>query len=557
VEHCWAVAVEDPAAALGLVAKTLAGAAASPADRDADVPLAELGLCRGYAQEQLGRMDLAGADYEAAVAAAERLGDRPLLASALAQRGELAYYRGEFTRALADLDRSYRMELELGRESRQRYVLNAIANLYADARVAAYDKAIEYYRQILAAHQRSGNLGEQATAHFNLGSTLERKADWAGALAEYEQAAEIDRERNEADELAYDERTIANLLVKLGRAEEAIGRIEPVVRHYAETGDQELLAHARLTRGIARRARGDLRGALADLDAAAERFRAGGNARFLARVEEERAEALAAGGDPAGAFAARTEQARLERALAEAMRDENTSRLRVQFDTEKKEAENAALALENELRGRALADAARIRRLQRLVIALAAMLLVLVGALAVRQIAKARRMHVLAMTDELTRLPNRRAFMARAAELLALARRGREPLALLALDIDHFKRINDTHGHDAGDRVLQRVAHAARSALRPGDLMGRTGGEEFLALLPRAAMEEGAEIAERLRRAVAAIDLADVEPSLRATVSVGVARCGAEESSLDAALRRADEALYRAKQNGRNRVDAG
>ncbi len=103
--------------------------------------------------------------------------------------------------------------------------------------------------------------------------------------------------------------------------------------------------------------------------------------------------------------------------------------------------------------------------------------------------------------------------------------------------------------------MLQRVAHAARLALRDGDAVGRTGGEEFLALLPRTQLAAAAEIAERLRAAVAALDALDLAPDLRVTVSVGVAERRSDESTVDAVARCADAALYRAKQNGRNCVE--
>ena len=555
VESCWKLAVADPAAALRLVeapAEAGGARAASPTVRSA---LAELRLCRGYAQEQLGKIELAGADYQWTVDEAATLGDEKLLASALALRGELAYYRGAFTGALADLDRAYKLEVQLGRGSRQRYDLNAIANVYADPRVGAYSRAIEYYRQLLAAHETSGEVGEQATCHFNLGSTFERQGDLPAALAEYERAVALDRSLGDADETAYAERAVANALVKLGRARDALPRIERVVAYFTKTGNDDVLAQARLTRGIARRAAGDPAGALADLDAAAVRFRSEKNDRFLVRVEQERAEALAALGEWSAAFQARSSQTEIERRLAEATRAEATSRLRVEFDSEKKETENRALARENELRGRALAAAERARSLQRAVIGLAAALVLLLGWAALRQLAQARRMRVLAMTDELTRLPNRRAFFALAGEALAAARGAGTPIALVAFDVDHFKRVNDSFGHEAGDRVLQRVANAARGALRPGDTVGRTGGEEFLALLPGAREEAAVEVAERLRNAVAALDVADLGRGLRVSVSLGAAARQDDEASIDALARRADEALYRAKQGGRNRTE--
>ncbi len=123
------------------------------------------------------------------------------------------------------------------------------------------------------------------------------------------------------------------------------------------------------------------------------------------------------------------------------------------------------------------------------------------------------------------------------------------------VDIDHFKRINDTHGHAAGDLVLQRLAHACRTALRPGDQIGRTGGEEFMVVLPATSEQDAVSVAERLRTAVESIDFADVDPALRVTISLGVA-ARTTEDSVARLLATADELLYRAKESGRNRVVA-
>jgi diguanylate cyclase (GGDEF)-like protein len=159
------------------------------------------------------------------------------------------------------------------------------------------------------------------------------------------------------------------------------------------------------------------------------------------------------------------------------------------------------------------------------------------------------------MTDELTRLPNRRHILALAGEQVQAARQGGEPFCLVALDVDHFKRINDTYGHDVGDLVLQRVAHACRSALRREDWIGRTGGEEFLAVLPRTSSAVALDVGARLRSAVEGIDCADLAPGLKVTASLGVTEWNPGDPSLDAVAKRADDSLYRAKQGGRNRVE--
>lgn len=161
-----------------------------------------------------------------------------------------------------------------------------------------------------------------------------------------------------------------------------------------------------------------------------------------------------------------------------------------------------------------------------------------------------------ALTDELTSLPNRRAFLDEAARLLTRARRTGEPISLLMIDIDRFKAINDTHGHAAGDLVLRAMKELVGPRLRGGDLLARLGGEEFGVLLPATGQRAAQEIAERIRHAIADADLRNEDGApIALTASLGLAIVVGEESIHDA-LRRADLAMYRAKRDGRNRFVA-
>jgi diguanylate cyclase (GGDEF)-like protein len=160
----------------------------------------------------------------------------------------------------------------------------------------------------------------------------------------------------------------------------------------------------------------------------------------------------------------------------------------------------------------------------------------------------------LAMTDELTDLPNRRAFFLQAKKEIGRSKRHGVPCALLMLDIDDFKVVNDTRGHDAGDRVLKGVAHVLMNGLRESDLPARLGGEEFAILLPHTGMEEALILAERLRRGVEKAGDTESEKDFRVTVSIGVAALGGENDEIDALLKRSDESLYNAKALGKNRV---
>jgi diguanylate cyclase (GGDEF)-like protein len=161
-----------------------------------------------------------------------------------------------------------------------------------------------------------------------------------------------------------------------------------------------------------------------------------------------------------------------------------------------------------------------------------------------------------ALTDPLTRLYNRRHFFTEAGNLADIARQKKMPLSALIMDIDHFKAVNDSHGHAVGDRVLVELAQVLRSGSRSSDLIARFGGEEFVILLPNCGQEQAATVAENIRQAVAdkAMDL-DGGRQLHFTISLGVAELdlGAEES-VNVMLNRADQALYQAKRAGRNQV---
>jgi len=165
-------------------------------------------------------------------------------------------------------------------------------------------------------------------------------------------------------------------------------------------------------------------------------------------------------------------------------------------------------------------------------------------------------MQRLATLDDLTGLLNRRAFFSRANDARLLALRMRQPIALLMIDIDHFKQLNDRFGHATGDEALVLFARTTSAILREHDLVGRMGGEEFALAMPGAAVEGALQAAERLRQATMEICLLTCGNSYQMTVSIGVVVIDACED-LPAALARADRALYAAKRNGRNKVELG
>jgi diguanylate cyclase (GGDEF)-like protein len=514
---------------------------------------AKLVICRANALLFEGNAAEAERDYSAAAALARRAGDGTLEAEALASLGWVQYTRGAMADALTNLQAAYRISARAGNEKARLDALSNIANVYADAKVAQYDRAIEYYRQLIVEYEKHGQPNDVADTLFNIGSTLETKGNFAAAELHYRRALAAFEKLQRAEDIAYTKRALGSALMKQDRVKEALSYFDAALSFYETQNDAGNVAFVKQFRGSAYRRLGRAGEALHDLAVARQYFEKENNARFLEKNTDEAALVYEQLGDWRNANEFRKRNAALQQELAVSRRDELSSRLRVEFDAEKKERENRALARENTLRATALREAQRNQKLQLAVIALTALLAVALAVLFWRQLANTRKMRVMAMTDELTRLPNRRHILAATENAFAEARRNGHRVAVIVLDIDRFKRINDLYGHAAGDVVLKSVAHTCRLALRPSDQIGRIGGEEFLIVVHPATSAQATEIAERLRTAIERLDFTSIADTLQVTISLGVWLTN--EYDVSAAIAAADSLLYRSKEGGRNRVE--
>lgn len=165
------------------------------------------------------------------------------------------------------------------------------------------------------------------------------------------------------------------------------------------------------------------------------------------------------------------------------------------------------------------------------------------------------KLNVLATTDALCGVKNRRSFYESCGPIISYNRRERKPLAVLMLDIDKFKHINDTYGHGVGDEVLKSMAQKTSKILRKSDVFARLGGEEFSALLPNTTELGALKVAENIRQEIEHMEyISSKNQTIKFTISIGVATLNSHDINIESVLHRADIALYSAKRNGRNKV---
>ncbi|GAA5130243.1 GGDEF domain-containing protein [Thalassotalea piscium] len=236
------------------------------------------------------------------------------------------------------------------------------------------------------------------------------------------------------------------------------------------------------------------------------------------------------------------------------MKDSRIKALDEKYGTAIKQNENLLLESQNELKRLKIKEAENEKYIQLRNLVILSLVGLLFLALILRQVHVSNRLRVIAKTDALTGLFNRRSLFKKGNLLVNEAVKEGNTVSAILLDIDFFKSVNDNYGHDVGDKVIKMVAEVGTETIRSRDYYARLGGEEFAAILPGASLEESKAFAERLREKVEQLDLSTINIERKITVSIGVANLAQVTPSFDILLHAADEAMYNAKEQGRNRV---
>jgi diguanylate cyclase (GGDEF)-like protein len=559
VTQAQALARQAPTEALTILDRLIDSGDGTPIQRT------QLYSLRAELRRDQGRLDEALVDAERARALAAELDDPELQADCLRVLGTIRAESGDMARALEHFHEAWSM-LEGQAPSRTQLRIGISLGVGHQmnedhARSEGYfEGALELARALGERHQEATILGNMAIARGQL-------VDPAAAIELHEEALAIFRELGNASGEAYQLANLCDRAVELGRLSEA-ERLCPKAEEKLEA-----IGHIRLLAGV-RAILGEMHAQQGDLDAALTSYT---QALELAEgqiptVERDALDKLArlhlVRGEPDQAIAAYERYMDAREALWEQRNQETLAELEVQYDVAERERELRLATAESAL------QAAELEQRNQLLIAISIAAVVLLGLIVIilrnnqergrlqRDLADRNaeleqaleQIGQLANRDPLTQLRNRRSFLDIAGQEIARARRKSLPMSVLVIDIDHFKQLNDDHGHAVGDEVLVQVAAELRKTLREQDVICRWGGEEFVAMITEADGAQAELIAERARTAIEATRFAHEGTELPLSITIGVAQL-AESLDIEEAIDAADQAMYQGKRTGRNRVE--
>ena len=538
----------DPDAGVAVAQAGITSVAASPpADLpgDAQLPLMRLKACHAGLQLDLGNDAAGSAELEAVLASTDEPGLASAHAMAMLERGLHRSRRGDFTHGQQDLLAACTLLRSLALAFDQELCLSHLAS--HQKRVGDYDEALALLNPLLASARNRQARHDEGIYLYGIGQVHAAREDWPIALKFYGEAMAIETAKNDPIGIAYAEHGIANTLLRLGRAEESLPHIRRALGSLAVQDDKLQRVRTSILHAAALAATAQAPEAAELLRRIEPDVRAYADEVLLSEWLGSQADVQAQLGHWREAYAALNSYRDITAHLQAQKVSQQSARLRLQFNREKDESDIRALQISNE-------QGQRLRQLQAVALTLFVLLLLATLAYAVHKVREARRLRTLALHDELTGLANRRAVLAHAQALVSKPAGQGGPLSVLMIDVDHFKQVNDSHGHAVGDEVLKALGQLLPASLRALDRLGRVGGEEFLALLPDATPGQAQAIAERMRQSIANAALRTSVGELNITVSIGVATRSGPAETIASLVERADRALYLAKNGGRNTV---
>ena len=505
---------------------------------------------RSGAYYELGRPDECWASLQEELKQADRTKDGDLFAQAMVDRARFLIRRSDFepaAEAIADAERRVHGQQAAAEVAFSNATLARAIGDWTLAR-SAYQSA---YEKFTAVADHTG----QADALSGTGEALRQLGHYSEAIEPLSTAIHLYREVDDKDGEALATQTLALVHAGLKDAVLALHLNTRAIDQLSHLNEPLQLAEARVDRAQLLVTQRHASEALPLIEQARPVMREQGDLRAQALFHETAAKVLAALGRYREAHEESVQLLNVERQRIDQLVSHQLAAQRGRLESDRLSRENSLLRAEASSNQLALAQANRAAELQDIVLGL--VVVVVVGALYAiwRQHGLMQRIARMAQTDALTGVLSRRHVLELGQRMMQRCRRDGRPCAMLMLDVDRFKEINDRYGHLAGDTALRAISAALTRCLRPEDQIGRYGGEEFAVILPGADAKEAGAIAERLRAAVQTLKPDWAPGAQPLTVSGGIAIATDEIADFTELLGRADQALYRAKDAGRNRME--
>jgi diguanylate cyclase (GGDEF)-like protein len=480
-------------------------------------------------------------------------GNKDRILEQLILRALMYAYTNKINLALDDVLEAYEQIPELTDLQKKADLLNTISSVYAMA--GNRDKSLSYALEALEEIKKTSNYQQISTFHSSLAQSYELLKDWENAHKHFVESYNIAVKIKDEYGQYYAMYGVGRVQSKLGNHEAAVGRLQRVVQFFDNQNDPSSHFYTRWDLGIAARDGGNLDLAVEVLE----------QARQIAADNKETMAAnyTSATGSLARALHKKGMDKEAFEYILEFIEDRKKQTkiqdvavfndARVKLNTELTAKENELLTKENLINQQQLAlEKSRNERYTIFAVISIGLILTLLVLLK-RNLNMRRKLEKIAITDELTQISNRRHIMQQFEQEFIRARRYNSALCIALFDIDHFKKLNDEYGHAAGDKVLQIIAQICNDATRQQDDLGRYGGEEFMLVFPHSEFEDTLKVCNRLLKTISNISFGDLYPG-KVTVSLGLTELLQTDSKPFELLKRADEALYQAKMQGRNQV---
>ncbi len=505
---------------------------------------------RVSAYYDLGQSDNGWSALQEELKQARRTQDDDLVAQALVDRAGFLIRRSQIEPAAAAV-----ADAEQHAHGAQASAEVAFYKALLSKVIGDWQGALEGYQAADARFEAVGDRTGEADSQLGVGIALCQLGRYADAILPLTAAQNAYRDVGDKAGMASVDASLATAHAGLNERTLALGLNARAIEGLSKTGSSAMLAQTRVERAGLLVQMGRAEEAQALVEQARNALLEQEDLRWQSLLYRTSASVHAALGKYRVAYDDMSNLREVEQRRTEQLVERQLAAQRGRLESQRLSRENGLLRAQAASNSEALDAANRAARLQTIALALGA--LVVLGALIaiLRQRSLMQHIARMAETDSLTGMLNRRHVLELGQRMMQRCRRDGRSCAMLMLDVDRFKSINDRFGHLAGDTALRAIAKALGSCLRPGDQIGRYGGEEFAVILPGADATEAGIIAERLRAAVAALEPDWAPGAERLTLSGGIAIVTDETTDFTELLVQADRALYRAKDGGRNRME--